>query len=139
MRGGRKGGLPVCEYNGLLAKEKSRSPNNNGKKTSDDVPAMPKQFIGQAAIDEQQSSMVFSEGGFLWGQQSMSSMEDDMWSIGLDMDEMSVDFAPTAALAMVGRRATDRASKCTRMARPSRMNGPLSTLCCDAQQKMQAA
>jgi hypothetical protein len=82
-----------------------------------------KQFIGQAAMDEQQPSMVFSEGGFLWGQQSMSSMEDDMWSIGADMDDMSADFAPAAALAMVGRRATDRASKYTSMARTRPSSG----------------
>ena len=45
---------------------------------NDDVPAMPKQFIGQVAMDEQQPSMAFSDdGGFLWGQQSMSSMEED--------------------------------------------------------------
>jgi hypothetical protein len=79
MRGGRKGGLPVCERNGLLAKEKDRTPTSNGKTISDDVPAMPKQFIGQVAMDEQQPSMAFSDDGtFLWGQQSMSSMVDDM-------------------------------------------------------------
>src|SRR6516225_6592979 len=84
------------------------------------VPAMPKQFIGQVAMDEQQPSMAFSEGSFLCGQQSMSSMEDDMF-------DMSADFAaaPVAAPAAVGSTATDRASKNTRIARPRCMGLPL--------------
>src|SRR6202011_3583256 len=94
-RGGRKGRLPVCECNGLLAKEKGRSPSSDGKVINDDVPVMPKQFIGQVAMDEQQPSMAFSEDGFLWGQQSISSMEDDMFDI-------SADFAAAAAPAVIG-------------------------------------
>jgi hypothetical protein len=38
----------------------------------------PRQFIGHVAIDEQQSGMPWSVGAFLWGQQSMSSIADDM-------------------------------------------------------------
>ena len=113
MRGGRKGGLPVCECNVLLAKKKGRSPASNGKMINDDVPAMPKQFIGQVAMDEQQPSVAFSEDGFLWGQQSISSMEDDMF-------DMSADFAAAeaAAPAAVGSTATDRARKRIRIVRP---------------------
>ena len=87
---------------------------------NEDVPAMPKQFIGQAAMDEQQSSMAFSEDddGFLWGQQSMSSMEEDVWSMGDDMSAVRADFAAAAAPAVVGSTATDRASKRIRMMRP---------------------
>jgi hypothetical protein len=62
-------------------------------------------------MDEQQPSMAFSDGdGFLWGQQSMSSMAEDMF-------DMSADFAATAAAApaIVGSTATDRASKRIRM------------------------
>src|SRR6516225_5873292 len=77
------------------------------------VPAMPKQFIGQVAMDEQQPSMAFSECSLLCGQQSMSSMEDDMF-------DMSADFAaaPVAAPAAVGSTAIDSASKRIRMVRP---------------------
>src|SRR5262249_2575293 len=110
-RGGRKGGLPVCECNGLLAKERERSPNSNGKTINEYVYARPKQCIGQGAINEQQPSIAFSAGSFLLGQQSMSSIEDDM----LDIAD---DFAAAAAPAAVGSMATDRASKNTKMARP---------------------
>jgi hypothetical protein len=58
MRGGRKGGLPICECNGLLAKEKGTLPSSNGKTTNDDVAISPRQFIGHVAIDEQQSGMA---------------------------------------------------------------------------------
>ena len=80
---------------------------------NDDVPAKPKQFIGQVAMDQQQPSMAFSEDELLWGQQSMSSMEDDML-------DMSADFAAAAAVIppVVGSTATDRAIKRTRMVRP---------------------
>jgi hypothetical protein len=75
---------------------------------------MSKQFIGQVAMDEQQPSLAFSDGGgFLWGQQSMSSMEEDML-------DMSADFAAIAVVApaAVGSVATDSASKRIRMVRP---------------------
>ena len=64
-------------------------------------------------MDEQQPSMAFSDDGFLWGQQSISSMDEDMFDI-------SADFAATAAAApaVVGNTATDRASKRIRMVRP---------------------
>jgi hypothetical protein len=112
-RGGRKGGLPVCECNGLLANAKGRLPRRNGKRINEAVAGRPKQFIGQVAMNEQQSSMGFSEDGLLWGQQSMSSIEDDIF-------DMSADFAAAAAAAppVVGSTATDRASKRSRMVRP---------------------
>jgi hypothetical protein len=72
---------------------------------------MPKQFIGQVAMDEQQPSMAFSDDGFLWGQQSISSIEEDMF-------DMSADFTAAATAAAVGSTATDRASKRIKMVRP---------------------
>src|SRR5262249_10336063 len=114
-----KGGLPVCACNGLLAKENGRSPTSNGKMINDDVAAMPKQFIGQVAMVEQQPSMAFSEDeGFLWGQQSMSSMEEDISCMEDDMSAVPAGFAAASVLAAVGRTATDRVSKRIRMVRP---------------------
>jgi hypothetical protein len=139
MRGGRKGGLLVCERNGLLAKDKGTLPSSDEKMTKDDGAVNPRQFIGHVAIHEQQSGMAWSVGAFLWGQQSMSSIAEDMWSTPVAMSDMSADLTPIAAPPLIGSTTTDRASKYTRMARPSCMKGPLSTLCCDAQQKMQAA
>jgi hypothetical protein len=127
-RGGRKGGLPICECNGLLAKGKDRSPSSNGKTSNEDVAAMPKQFIGQVAMDEQQPSMAFCEDGFLWGQQSMSSMEEDMSCMEVDMFGMCTDFAPATPPPLTGSTATARASKNTRMARPRCMGLPLPRL-----------
>ena len=103
----------------MLTSAKGTLTSGDGSTIKDEVPAMPKQFIGQVAMDEQQPSMAFWEGNFsLCGQQSMSSMDD--------MDDMSSDIAatPVAALAAVGSTATDSASRNTRMARPRCMGQP---------------
>jgi hypothetical protein len=122
MRGGRKGGLPVCECNGLLAKDKGTLPSNNGKKVNDDVPVKPKQFIGHVAMDEQQSGTVCSLGAFLWGQQSMSSIAEDMWSIPVAMPVVSVDLTAITAPPFIGSTATDRTSKRIKTVRPRCMS-----------------
>jgi hypothetical protein len=110
-RGGRNGGLPVWECNGLLAKEMGTLATSDGKTINEDVPVTPKQLIGQVAIDEQQSSAAFCEGSFLWGQQSMSSMEADMF-------DMAADLAPAEApTTVLGSTATESAIKRTRMVR----------------------
>ena len=119
MRGGRKGGLLVCERNGLLAKDKGTLPSSDEKMTTDDGAVNPRQFIGHVAIDEQQLGMAWSVGAFLWGQQSMSSIGEDKWSILVAMPDMSVDLAAIAAPPSIGSTATDRASKRIRTVRPS--------------------
>jgi hypothetical protein len=96
---------------------------------NDDVPAMPKQIIGQVAIDEQQPSVAFSDdGGFLWGQQSMSSMEEDTSCMEADIFGMCADFAAATPPPLTGNTATARASKNTRMVRPACMGLPLPQL-----------
>jgi hypothetical protein len=90
------------------------------------VLANPKQFMEHVAIDEQQSLMAFSEGGFLCGQQSMSSMAEDIWSTEADMADMSTDLPPTAALPAVGSTAIDRTSNTIRIVRPRCMGHALS-------------
>jgi hypothetical protein len=119
-RGGRKGGLAICEGNGLLAKPKGTLSTGNAKTTKEYVPATPKQFIGQVAMDEQQPSRSFSEDGLLWGQQSMSSMEDNMFDISADFAA-----ADAAAPALAGSTATDKTSKKTRIILPTCMNHAL--------------
>ena len=57
--------MPVCECNGLLAEHKGTLPSSIGKTINEAVPESPKQFIGHAAMDEQQSGMAFCEVGFL--------------------------------------------------------------------------
>jgi hypothetical protein len=88
-----------------------RLPSGNEKTIKEEVPTKPKQLWGHVAIDEQQSSMAFSEGSFLCGQQSMSSMEADMFDI-------SADFTVTAAPLAIGSMATDSAINRIRMVRP---------------------
>ena len=116
-RGGRKGGLPVCECNGLLAKDMGMLPSSNGKIIKKGVPTKPKQFVEHVAMDEQQSPMAFSECNFLCGQQSMSSIADDMWSMEADMSDMPTDFVLRAASTEPGSMATDTAIKKIRIVR----------------------
>ncbi len=81
---------------------------------------MLKQFIGHVA-NEQQSSMALSVGSFLWGQQSMSSMEDDMSSME-DMCDVSAVFMLTAARPEPGSMATESAIIKIKMVRPTCMS-----------------
>jgi hypothetical protein len=61
-RGGRKGGLPVCEENGLPAKNAAIFAQAEGKTMiEDNVPAKLKHFSAQVAMAVQ-SSMAFSHG-----------------------------------------------------------------------------
>ena len=118
MRGGRKGGLPVCDENGL--------PPNKGvifakvaenAIVDDNVAAKLKHFSAQVAMVPQ-SSMALSHG-FAFGQQScMSSIAD--------MSACAGDLTLTPAPAAAGSSATDRARRNARMVRPMLM-GPAQT------------
>jgi hypothetical protein len=110
MRGGRKGGLPSWERTGSLTSDIITLPSSGGGTIKGDAPTKLKLFMGHA-IDEQQSSVAFRKGRFLWGQQScMRSVED--------MCDVSTDFTPIAAPLPVGNTATDRAIKRIRIVRP---------------------
>ena len=116
-RGGRKGGLPERECNGAVVKANGTLPSGSRRTIREDVPDRPKQFMGQLAINVQQPSMVFSEGSFLCGQQSMSSIEADMSSAEDDID-MAVDFTAATAPLAAGSMATAIANKKARRVRP---------------------
>ena len=76
IRGGRKGGLPVCEENELVANDAVIFAEVDGNTiVEDDVPVKLKHFSAQVAMVAQ-SSIAFSHGFALWGQQSMSSVMD---------------------------------------------------------------
>ena len=113
MRGGRKGGLPVCEENGLPANEACIFAKVEGNTMIEDVPAKPKHFSAQVAMAAQ-SSMAFSHGSALGGQQSgMPSVTD--------MPAGSGDLELTPAPPIAGSIATDRAIRSARMVRPMLM------------------
>jgi len=76
IRGGQKGGLPVCDKNGLLANETVISAKAGGKTMTADVPMKLKHFAAQVATAPQ-STMPFSHGVASGGQQSgMSAVTD---------------------------------------------------------------
>jgi hypothetical protein len=80
-----------------------------------DVPTKLKHLRAQVAMAAQ-SSMAFSHGLALCGQQSgMSSV--------MDMTAASSDFTLTPALAAAGRTATERAIRSATMVRPVLMAG----------------
>jgi hypothetical protein len=75
-RGGRKGGLPVCEENELAANGIVMLAKAEGNTMTEDVPAKLKHLSAQVAMAAQ-SSMTFAHGSAFWGQQSgMSSIAD---------------------------------------------------------------
>jgi hypothetical protein len=113
-RGGRKGGLPVCEENGLLAKNDAIFAPAEGKTMiEDDVPAKLKHLSTQVAMVAQ-SSMAFSHGFALCGQQSVISSIMDM---SADSGDLTLTPAPAA-----GSIATDKAIRSARMLRPMLMD-----------------
>ena len=65
MRGGRKGGLPGCEANGLVASGIAMLAKAEGNTMIDDAaPAKLKHFSAQVAMAAQ-SSMAFAHGSAL--------------------------------------------------------------------------
>ncbi len=110
IRGGRKGGLPVCEENELVANDAVIFAEVDGNTiVEDDVPAKLKHFSAQVAMVPQ-SSMAFSHGLALWGQQS------DISSV-IDMSVGSGDLELTPAPLAAGSIATDRATRSARIVR----------------------
>src|ERR1700730_392462 len=110
-RGGRKGGLPVCGENGLLAKNAAIFAPVEGKTMiEDNVPAKLKHLSTQVAMAAQ-SSMAFSHGFALCGQQSVIS------SI-MDMSAGSGDLTLTPAPPPAGSIVTDTAIRSARIVRP---------------------
>jgi hypothetical protein len=112
IRGGRKGGLPVCEANGLAASGIVRLAKVEGNTMiGNAVPAKLQHLSAQVAMAAQ-SSMAFSHGFALWGQQSGMSSITDMPAGAGDLPP-----APPAA----GSSATERAMRDARMVRPTFM------------------
>src|SRR5260370_8057720 len=110
-RGGRKGGLLVCEENGLLAKNAAIFAQAEGKTmVEDNVPTKLKHFSTQVAMAAQ-SSMAFSHGLASCGQQSVIS------SI-MDMSAGSGDLALTPAHPAAGSVPTDKAIRTPKIVPP---------------------
>jgi hypothetical protein len=112
MRGGRKGGLPACEENGSPVNEAGSFAKVEGNTMIEDAPAKPKHFSAQVAMVPQ-SSMAFSQGLALCGQQSGMSPITDMVGSG--------DLALTPAPPIAGSMATDRATRSAKSVRPMLM------------------
>ena len=97
----------------MLPKEGLRVARSDGKTTLENaVPEKLKHFNAHVAIDEQ-SSMPLSQGLYLCGQQSMSSIAD--------MSATSVDLGIPPATPAAGSTATDMAIRSARMVRPMLM------------------
>src|SRR5262249_9922826 len=110
IRGGRKGGLPVCEESGLAADGIVMLAKVEGNTTIEDVPTKLKHFSAHVAMVPQ-LSMAFSHGSAFCGQQSgMSSIADMPAGAG----DLTLTPAPLAA----GSSATERATRSARMVRP---------------------
>jgi recombinational DNA repair protein RecT len=104
--------VPVCEENGLLAKNAVIFTQAEGKTMiEDNVPAKLKHLSTQVAMAAQ-SSM---HGLAFCGQQSVIS------SI-MDMSAASGDLALTPALPAAGSVATDKAIRTARIVRPRPMD-----------------
>jgi hypothetical protein len=112
MRGGRKGGLPVCEANGLAGNGIVILAKVEGNTMIDAAaPAKLKHLSAQVAMAAQ-SSMAFAHGSAFGGQQSgMSSIAD--------MPAGAGDLMP--ALPAAGSVATASAMRSARMVRPTFM------------------
>src|SRR5262249_60868872 len=80
--------------------------------------------MGHVAIEAQQSSMAFSEDGFWCGQQSMSSMEED-----IPLMAGSADFTAAAMPRPGGRIAIDRATTTVRRVGPRCMTAKKQISC----------
>src|SRR5262249_33435565 len=109
-RGGRKGGLPICERNELLSNCGLTLAAIDQNATIDEaVCENPKHLRAQAAI-EAQPSIALSQGLASGGQQS---------SPIADMSDIPADFRATPIPAAAGSMATDRAITNARMVRPT--------------------
>ena len=110
-RGGRKGGAPVCEENGLCVQGVVIFAKLAGNvMIDDDVPAKLKHFSAQVAMVPQWS-MAGPHGFALGGQQSCMSSIADMSAFAGDLT-----LTPTPAAA--GSIATDRATRSAKTVRP---------------------
>ena len=107
--------MPVCEENRLLAKNAVIFAPAEGKTMiEDNVPAKLKHLSTQVAMAAQ-SSMAFSHGLALCGQQSV------IFSI-MDMSAASGDLALTPAPPAAGSIATDKVIRTARIVRPMPMD-----------------
>jgi hypothetical protein len=104
-RGGRKGGLPACEENGLAANDAVIFAKAEGNTITAEVPKKLKHLSAQVAIAAQ-TSVAFSHG---LQQSGMSSV--------MEMPAASGDFTLTPALPAAGSIATDRAIRSATMVR----------------------
>src|SRR5262245_18345503 len=112
IRGGRKGGLPGSEANGLAANGIARLAKAEGNTMIDDAaPAKLKHFSAHVAMLAQ-SSMAFAHGSTFWGQQSGMSCI-------MAMSAGAGDLTPATPAA--GSIATEMAMRSARMVRPTLM------------------
>ena len=115
-RGGRKGGAPVCEENGLCSKGAIIFAKLAGNvMNEEDVPAKLKHFNAQVAMVPQWS-MAGPHGFASGGQQSCMSSPMDTSSV-MDMSAWTGVFTLTPAPAAAGSIATERLTKSARMVR----------------------
>jgi hypothetical protein len=113
MRGGRKGGLPVCEPSVFVSKAGRKSATSDVKIMAEDVvPENGKHLSAHVAI-EAQPSIALSRGFAFCGQQSMSSIPD--------MSAISVDFKGALTPPAAGSMATDKAIRSANTVRPTFM------------------
>jgi hypothetical protein len=113
MRGGRKGGLPICERNELLSNcGLTLAAIDRNATIEEDAPEKPKHLRAQAAI-EVQPPIALSQGLVSGGQQS---------SPIADMSDIPAGLRVTLALAAAGIIATDSAIRNARMMRTCFMN-----------------
>ena len=110
IRGGRKGGLPVCEANGLAANGIVMLAKGERNTMIDDAAAAKLQHFSAQVAMAAQSSMAFAHGSAIWGQQSGMSSIADMPAAGAG------DLTPAPPAA--GSIATARAIRSARMVRP---------------------
>jgi hypothetical protein len=114
MRGGRKGGLPICERNKWLSNGGATLATIDGNTTGEtDAPAMLKHFSAQTAM-EPQSVIPLSQGLAWRGQQTMSSIAD--------ISVLSADLEAIFVPATAGSVATDSAIRIANMVRANAMS-----------------
>lgn len=119
MRGGRKGGLPVCESNGFVSKAGPKFARCEGNVTAEDAgPEKVKHLSAHVAMDEQ-PPIALPQGFTVCRQQSMSSIAD-MSGIE-DISAWPVAFTATPMPPAAGSAAIDKAIRSTTMVRPTFM------------------
>jgi hypothetical protein len=121
-RGGRKGGLPICEEILLLVRAGLRAALAGGKNAmAEKAAAMTlKQLSAQAAMHAPSSTdFCVLPSGVLWWWWSQSGIVGEA--------EISIAVvAPAAKPIAAGSVATDRATRAVKMVRPIRMNSLVS-------------